>query len=200
MQFGTPVLLQNIQEELDPSLAPILNKSVVKQGVCVQVFVKGMEQVPLLLASSHIHIHTTHMQYTPHTHIHTHIYTPHIGTPHIYTPHLCTPHLMHASYFTSVPLEGNRLIIRLGDKEVEFNLEFKFYITTKLSNPHYTPEISTKTAIVNFAVKEQGLEAQLLGIVVRKERPELEESKDKLVVNIAESKKKLKDLEDEILR
>ena len=49
-------------------------------------------------------------------------------------------------------------------------------------------------------MKEQGLEDQLLGIVVRKERPELEESKDKLVVNIASSKKKLADLEDEILR
>ena len=48
-------------------------------------------------------------------------------------------------------------MIRLGDKEVEYNPEFKFYITTKLSNPHYTPEISTKTAIVNFAVKEQGI-------------------------------------------
>lgn len=48
------------------------------------------------------------------------------------------------------------MLIRLGDKEVEFNSDFKFYITTKLSNPHYTPEISTKTAIVNFAVKEQG--------------------------------------------
>ena len=45
-----------------------------------------------------------------------------------------------------------------------------------------------------------GLEAQLLGIVVRKERPELEEQKDRLVVNIAEGKKKLADLEDEILR
>ncbi len=95
---------------------------------------------------------------------------------------------------------GNRLIIKLGDKEVEYNPDFRFYITTKLSNPHYTPEISTKTAIVNFAVKEQGLEAQLLGIVVRKERPELEENKDKLVVNIAHSKKRLTELEDEILR
>ena len=95
---------------------------------------------------------------------------------------------------------GNRLIIKLGDKEVEFNPDFKFYITTKLSNPQYTPEISTKAAIVNFAVKEQGLEAQLLGIVVRKERPELEEQKDTLVVNIAQSKKKLVELEDEILR
>ena len=47
-------------------------------------------------------------------------------------------------------------MIRLGDKEVEYSPEFRFYITTKLSNPHYTPEISTKTTIVNFAVKEQG--------------------------------------------
>ena len=91
-------------------------------------------------------------------------------------------------------------MIKLGDKEVEYNPDFHFYITTKLSNPHYTPEISTKTTIVNFAVKEQGLEAQLLGIVVRKERPELEEQKDALVINIAAGKKKLEELEDEILR
>ena len=45
-----------------------------------------------------------------------------------------------------------------------------------------------------------GLEAQLLGIVVRKERPELEEQKDSLVINIAAGKKKLQELEDEILR
>ena len=45
-----------------------------------------------------------------------------------------------------------------------------------------------------------GLEAQLLGIVVRKERPELEEQKDNLVINIAAGKKKLQQLEDEILR
>jgi len=45
-----------------------------------------------------------------------------------------------------------------------------------------------------------GLEAQLLGIVVRKERPELEEQKDALVINIAAGKKKIEELEDEILR
>ena len=45
-----------------------------------------------------------------------------------------------------------------------------------------------------------GLEAQLLGIVVRKERPDLEEKKDSLVRSIAEGKKKLVELEDEILR
>lgn len=53
-------------------------------------------------------------------------------------------------------LSGGRYLIKLGDKEVEYSPDFRFYITTKLSNPHYTPEISTKTTIVNFAVKEQG--------------------------------------------
>uniref|UniRef100_A0A8C3P4G2 Dynein axonemal heavy chain 2 n=1 Tax=Chrysemys picta bellii TaxID=8478 RepID=A0A8C3P4G2_CHRPI len=126
VQFGSPVLLQNVQEELDPSLAPILNKSVTRIG--------------------------------------------------------------------------GRLLLRLADKEVEYSPDFRFYLTTKLSNPHYTPETSSQTTIVNFAVKEQGLEAQLLGTVVRKERPELEEQKDSLVLNIAAGKSKLKELEDEILR
>uniref|UniRef100_A0A452F4R1 Dynein axonemal heavy chain 2 n=1 Tax=Capra hircus TaxID=9925 RepID=A0A452F4R1_CAPHI len=126
IQFGYPVLLQNVQEYLDPTLNPVLNKSVARIG--------------------------------------------------------------------------GRLLMRIGDKEVEYNPNFRFYITTKLSNPHYSPETSAKTTIVNFAVKEQGLEAQLLGIVVRKERPELEEQKDSLVINIAAGKRKLKELEDEILR
>jgi len=62
-------------------------------------------------------------------------------------------------------------MIRIGDKEIEYNPEFKFYITTKLSNPHYTPEISTKTTIVNFAVKEQG--KLLLSIIKSTVKPVL---------------------------
>lgn len=48
---------------------------------------------------------------------------------------------------------GNQTLIAIGDKEVDYNPDFKLYITTKLSNPHYTPEISTKAMILNFSVK-----------------------------------------------
>lgn len=89
MQFGKPVLLQNVMEVLDPALAPILNKAVIRSGGVV--------------------------------------------------------------------------MIKFNDKFGVYNEAFRLFITTKMSNPHYPPEISTKTTLVNFAVKEIGLEAQLLG-------------------------------------
>lgn len=35
IQFGTPLLLENVGEELDPSLEPLLLKQVFKQGAAI---------------------------------------------------------------------------------------------------------------------------------------------------------------------
>ncbi|GMH50243.1 hypothetical protein TrRE_jg3287 [Triparma retinervis] len=126
ISYGTPILLQDVLEELDPSLEPVLSKAIKKVG--------------------------------------------------------------------------NRSVIKLGDKELDYSEDFKLFITTKMGNPHYTPEVSTKTTVVNFAVKQQGLEAQLLGTVVHQEEPTLEEQKSELTVRVAHGKRKLVELEDEILR
>lgn len=53
--------------------------------------------------------------------------------------------------------------------------------------------------MVNFMITPQGLEDQLLGIVAAKEKPELEEKKNKLILESAENQKKLKEIEDKIL-
>ena len=58
-------------------------------------------------------------------------------------------------------------------------------MTTKLRNPHYSPEISVKVSILNFLVTPEGLEDQLLGIVVTQERPDLAEMKNQLVISNA---------------
>ncbi|KAG7472883.1 hypothetical protein MATL_G00114010 [Megalops atlanticus] len=125
IQFGTPLLLENVGEELDPSLEPLLLKQTFKQG--------GMD------------------------------------------------------------------CIRLGESVIEYSCDFRFYITTKLRNPHYLPELATKVSLLNFMITPEGLEDQLLGIVVAKERPELEEERNALILQSAANKKQLKEIEDKIL-
>ena len=95
---------------------------------------------------------------------------------------------------------GKKMAVKLGDREIEYNKNFKLYITTRMSNPHYTPEVSTKVILVNFTVKESGLEEQCLGIVVKKEQPNLENTKNDVVMRIANNKRQLIELEDKILR
>ena len=99
----------------------------------------------------------------------------------------------------STTLIGNNHWIKLGDKEIQYNPNFKLYITTRMQNPHYTPEVSTKVILVNFTVKESGLEEQLLGIVVKMEQPHLETTKNETVARIASNRQQLIDLEDKIL-
>lgn len=99
----------------------------------------------------------------------------------------------------AIVYRGTRTMIKIGDNYIDYNDKFRLYITTRLSNPHYTPETCTKVCLLNFAVKEQGLEEQLLKIVVEKEKPELERDNEQLILNTAAAKKETKRLEDEIL-
>lgn len=47
--------------------------------------------------------------------------------------------------------------MKIGENEIVYNPEFKFYMTTKLPKPHYLPEISIKVTLINFTVTELGL-------------------------------------------
>lgn len=71
---------------------------------------------------------------------------------------------------------------------------------TKLSNPHYPPEIQAECTLINFTVTEAGLEDQLLSIVVELERPDLAAQKKELVQQQNEFKIKLGELEADLLK
>ena len=96
--------------------------------------------------------------------------------------------------------QGARVLIRLGENDVDYDPNFRFFMTTKMPNPHYLPEVCIKVTLLNFTVTRKGLEDQLLGDVVRKERPDIEDKKNRLVVSMAADKKQLKDIEVRILK
>ncbi|XP_076227546.1 dynein axonemal heavy chain 7 isoform X3 [Nomia melanderi] len=125
LQFGQPVLLEHVGEEIDAVLEPILLKETFKQG--------------------------------------------------------------------------GATCIKFADAIVEYNNDFRLYITTKLRNPHYLPEIAVKVTLLNFVITPTGLEDQLLGIVVAKDRPDLESEKNALILQGATNKKLLQETEGKIL-
>ena len=96
------------------------------------------------------------------------------------------------------PLLGRVLIkkgtaMKMGDKEIEYNHDFKLFLHTKMANPHYKPELQAQLTLINFTVTRTGLEDQLLAEVgqkcvflslypsilevVKADRPDLEEQK-----------------------
>ncbi|XP_063306953.1 dynein axonemal heavy chain 11 [Pelobates fuscus] len=102
------------------------------------------------------------------------------------------------------PLLGRNTIkrgryIKIGDKECDYNKNFRLILHTKLANPHYKPELQAQTTLINFTVTPDGLEDQLLADVVSVERPDLESLKSMITKQQNDFKIELKRLEDELL-
>ena len=95
--------------------------------------------------------------------------------------------------------QGKALKVMLGDQEKDVTKGFNLMITTKLSNPAYSPEISARCAIIDFTVTMKGLEDQLLGRVIKMEKTDLENERIKLCEDVIQNKFTMKELEDNLL-
>ena len=96
--------------------------------------------------------------------------------------------------------KGSRQYVKVGEKELEYSPKFKLYLHTKLSNPHYPPEVQAEACLVNFTVTELGLEDQMLTVTVGQERPDLAALKRDIIKQQNAFKIQMKDLEDGILK
>ena len=89
--------------------------------------------------------------------------------------------------------------IKIGEKVIPYSEEFKLFMVTTQSNPHYSPETFAKITIINFAITQLGLEDQMLSELVMIEMPQLEENKNQILEDNFKNKETLKNIEDQIL-
>ncbi|ETO20102.1 hypothetical protein RFI_17117 [Reticulomyxa filosa] len=112
---------------------------------------------------------------------------------------------------------GNKQVM-LGDSLLDWDDNFRLYLVTKLSNPQYSPDITGKTMIINFwfvlfvlfmyfpfcthktVVTQQGLEDQLLDVVVGFERPDLQKQREELIQTMSKNNIMLDKLENLLLK
>ena len=73
------------------------------------------------------------------------------------------------------------------------------FLTCRLPNPLFSPELSAKTTIIDFTVTQGGLEQQLLSQVLSKEQKALEESLNQLLTDVNKNKKELQILDKNLL-
>ncbi|KAG8188595.1 hypothetical protein JTE90_005951 [Oedothorax gibbosus] len=107
---------------------------------------------------------------------------------------------LDSSLFNLLRKPSSGTFIQFNDKTLELNPSFQFYMSTKLFNPQFTSTVIHKTCIVNFTIKEKGLEDQLLPLIVSNERLELETKKENLVQTIRDCKKQLSEIENTVLK
>lgn len=100
----------------------------------------------------------------------------------------------------NIKIVSGRKFVILGDKEVDYDPNFRLYLTTKFSNPKFDPAVYAKAMVINYTVTQTGLEDQLLSVVVRAERPDLEAQRETLIAQTSENKQLLQQLEDSLLR
>ena len=96
-------------------------------------------------------------------------------------------------------LKGSTRCIKLGSEQIPYHDDFRLYLTSKLPNPHYSPELSTKVTVINMMITPEGLEDQMLSSVVSHEEPELEAERSELIVKNAENARQLQLIENKIL-
>lgn len=95
--------------------------------------------------------------------------------------------------------KGKNLYINISDQNMDYNPKFYLFMTSRLPNPHFSPELSAKCTVIDFTVTLKGLEQQLLGRVLSMEQKSLEESLSNLKEEVTSNTKALQLLDAQLL-
>jgi dynein heavy chain len=95
--------------------------------------------------------------------------------------------------------KGKNMYINISDQNMDYSPKFSLYFTSRLANPHFSPELSAKVTVIDFTVTLKGLEQQLLGKLVGMEQRVLEETLAALEEDVTNNTKALQLLDKQLL-
>ena len=95
--------------------------------------------------------------------------------------------------------DGSRMVVRVGDKTVDYSQSFKLYLSTRNTNISLPPNAKSLVTFINYSVTRSGLESKLLSLVINHEQPELEKRKSEILANEDKLRTSLVVLEDSLL-
>lgn len=95
--------------------------------------------------------------------------------------------------------QGPRFVVQIGEKVIDYNEDFRLFLTTRNPQPHIPPDVDSVIAKVNFTTTRAGLRAQLLASTIQNEKPELEQRKTELLKTEEDLKVQLAALEESLL-
>ncbi|KAF2072162.1 hypothetical protein CYY_006521 [Polysphondylium violaceum] len=95
--------------------------------------------------------------------------------------------------------KGGRILIRLGDQDVDFSPSFSIFLFTRDPTAHFTPDLCSRVTFVNFTVTPSSLQSQCLHEALKTERPDTHKKRSDLLKVQGEFKVKLRTLEKSLL-
>ena len=107
--------------------------------------------------------------------------------------------IMNSLLNKEIHKQSGRNLIRIGDQEIDFSLTFNMFMVTRDSSCHFTPDLCSRVTFLNFTITPSSLQNQILDIVLKNERPEVNQKKEELIKAQREYKVQLRQLEEDLL-
>lgn len=95
---------------------------------------------------------------------------------------------------------GGRVLIRLGNQDIDFSPSFKLFLSTRDPSVNFPPDICSRVTFVNFTITRGSLQSQCLNQVLKSERPDVDKKRTDLIKLQGEFQLKLRHLEKSLLQ
>lgn len=95
--------------------------------------------------------------------------------------------------------QGGRLLITIGDSEIDFSPSFNLFLTSRDAHYQFTPDLCSRVTFVNFTVTPSSLQNQCLNMILKSERPDIDKKRRDLMKLQGEYKVKIRELEESLL-